>query len=301
MHDDRYGCPWTVDIEQCTNCEHFFCWPPLGPDEIASLYEEYYGRSSVNPDEVASEARRNVLLPRWRRWIRGATTSGQYFAPSGSNVLDIGSGTCQDALEAQLLGHRVDGFDVDTGSVRLGESIGVSIRSGSDVVAAFEGRRFDWIQLNQVVEHYIDPIAAVSAITELLAPEGRLFVATPNAASLVRRLTRRRWINWHVPYHQHHFTARSLQETIRACGMETETLRTATPAVWIVMQIRALLGRPTPGRATNAWSTVRPVGRRGVLARTIVLVALLGGAVIAHLLDTFHVGESILLVARKPE
>lgn len=301
MFDDRYGCPSVVDIWHCSDCDHFFCVPPLEAKEIAALYEQFYGRSRVQTEDIERTARASVAAPKWKRWYKGETNSGQHLAPLPSHLLDIGSGACQDVLEAKLLGHDAHGFDVDSTSARLGRELGVDVRSGDDVGGAFGGDRFEWIQLNQVIEHYVDPCSSVQAVTDLLSPGGRLFVATPNASSLLRRATRRRWINWHVPYHQQHFTRRSLALVLEGCGLHVETVRTVTPSVWFLLQVRSMFVAPSSGQPTETWTTREPSrGYKEFTLRVMLLVALLGAGAISRILDALKVGESLVVVAKKP-
>ncbi len=301
MFDDRFGCPAVVDVQRCTDCDHFFCWPPLGSDEIGSLYEQFYGRSKVNSADVARQAGHNVDTPKWKRWFRGESNSGQHIAPRSSRLLDIGSGACQDVLEAKLLGHDAHGFDVDSTSELLGRAVGVDVRSGPNVGAAFPNDHFDWVQLNQVIEHYVDPVSSMRDIVELVRPGGAVFIATPNASSLLRRLTGRRWINWHVPYHQQHFTRRSLVQVLEGCGLKVDSVRTVTPSVWFLLQIRSLVTRPTPGAANETWEPRQvAAGPREKAVRAVAFAALMVAGALSRVLDVLRTGESLVVVARKP-
>lgn len=48
--------------------------------------------------------------------------------------------------------------------------------------------RLDVIVLNAVVEHLVDPIAVLTALSSRLSPSGRLIITTPNAAKWTRRV-----------------------------------------------------------------------------------------------------------------
>jgi hypothetical protein len=66
-----------------------------------------------------------------------------------------------------------------------------------------------------------DPLALLRDARELVAPGGVLLVATPDVASLARRLLGKRW--WHFRLaHVGYFDARSLAEACARAGLSVE-------------------------------------------------------------------------------
>ena len=93
--------------------------------------------------------------------------------------------------------------------------------------------------MNQVIEHFPDPDLALHNLRGRLAPNGRMILVFPNTASFWRCLSGDRWINWHVPYHLHHFTFDSFRRMAQNSGFRVVRLRTITPNVWTLLQLRA--------------------------------------------------------------
>jgi SAM-dependent methyltransferase len=60
---------------------------------------------------------------------------------------------------------------------------------------------FDLIVFSHALEHMRDPLAALMKARELLAPAGRIFVATPNASGALSRLTGHNWWQLDAPRH----------------------------------------------------------------------------------------------------
>jgi SAM-dependent methyltransferase len=70
-----------------------------------------------------------------------------------------------------------------------------------------------------VLEHVPDPRAYLVAARDLLAPDGRLVVQVPNAASWQFRLLGRRWSGVDVPRHLYDFRDRDVGRLLEECGM----------------------------------------------------------------------------------
>lgn len=69
-----------------------------------------------------------------------------------------------------------------------------------------------------VLEHLPDPRAYLDSARELLAPDGRLVVQVPNAASWQFRLLGRAWNGVDVPRHLFDFRDRDMERLLEGCG-----------------------------------------------------------------------------------
>ncbi len=293
MFDDRYGCPNVVDIYKCGRCQHCFCGPKLSPSEIGSLYEKYYGRKI----EIKLGAHL-TLNSKIARWILGENNLGQFaFSPdAATTLLDIGSGDCQNLWDAHFLGFEAYGFDVDRASAQIGARNGLLVRSGHSVKDAYPNQKFDVMQMNQVIEHFVDPTEQLRDISGHLASNGRIFISTPNSGSLLRRLTGRKWLHWHVPYHQHHFSKRSLANMVESDGWEVISSRTVTPLVWAVLQYRAIKMDSKLGEMNETWQSGSL--RRG--ARLLELIFLTVVFFPLRLVDFLGLGDcQVMILGRR--
>jgi SAM-dependent methyltransferase len=313
IFDDRYGCPMLVSVHSCKSCTHHFIWPRMEPESIAPLYETYYGRSETEPKSVETGAYKSVKTSSFSRWLFGTNNLGQYLAPDRSKLLDIGSGDCQNLFEANLLGHTSSGFDVDSNSQKIGDALKLNVRSGLAPKKVFRENEFDWIQLNQVIEHYIDPVEEMKEIVSLLKPGGRVFIATPNSGSIYRAVFGRKWINWHVPFHQHHFSMNSVKGCLERSGLTVEFVSTVTPLVWSQIQIRSLFVKVAPGQPSDLWDSMSATKKsfsasnslQKTMLRKLVTLLRFGASgvlvVIARISDQLRLGDSLVVVAIKPE
>jgi hypothetical protein len=168
-------------------------------------------------------------------------------------VLDYGFGSALSLLEARALGGEPYGVETDPNVARIAEHYKLNVHIGPWTQDVFRGVKFDLIVLNQVIEHVPEPGKLLQSFKERLNEDGRLVMSFPNASSIYRRVFGRRWINWHIPYHLHHFCWHSFRRLAAQSGYEIQTHRTVTPNLWTVLQLRARSQAVEPGMANSMW------------------------------------------------
>jgi SAM-dependent methyltransferase len=92
---------------------------------------------------------------------------------------------------------------------------------------------FDAVTLWDVLEHVPHPLEFLSHCRRLLAPEGRLFLNTPDLGSLQARLFGRRWPLL-LPEHLNYFTRQTLELCARHAGLEL--VRFGRRPVWFSIE-----------------------------------------------------------------
>ena len=251
---DRYGCPDMFSIVRCNACGHLMTSPALMEDELATLYSTYYPRKLVNSaDLVISASNATGSFARFRRWWEGTDNQGQYTVSPGQTMLDVGCGSGLSLLEAQTLGAQAYGIEADPNIRRIADELKLRIHIGSLHDHPFPSVSFDLIVLNQVIEHIPEPGKALDVLKERLQPGGRIVLVFPNRRSIWQRLSGARWINWHVPYHLHHFDARGFRAFAQRHGYQVIRQRTVTPNIWSILQLRALRLSTLPGEPSPMW------------------------------------------------
>lgn len=308
-YDDRYGHPGSFHLAECGNCGHLVTLPRLAEQDLPNLYGTYYPRKSLSPESVAEQASA-VRKPfaRLRRWWMGTDNQGQYAARSGERVLDIGCGSGASLLEAQALGAEAYGVEADPNVEQLASALGLRIHQGNIGDRPFPELAFDLIILNQVIEHIPEPDKAMMQVAARLVPGGRVVMVFPNRNSIWCRLTGARWINWHIPYHLHHFNLATFERLARRCGFEVVHSRTITPNLWTVLQWRASRhpvpqGQPNPiwlpGLTSKESGQRTGVGPRRLLRRFVVLAVLSLVAILNRAIDFLGFGDSLMVELKR--
>lgn len=309
VFDDRYGCPDIFSLVRCNTCGHVMTSPSLQENELGGLYSTFYPRKHVvTTDLVASAAGVADSWARLHRWWGGTNNQGQYMVSRGQVMLDVGCGSGLSILEAQKLGAEAYGIEADPDVRRIADELGLRVHIGSIHDQPFPGVSFDMIVLNQVIEHIPDPSMALIALKRRLQPTGRLVLVFPNRRSIWQRLSGPKWINWHVPYHLHHFDANGFKAFAQRHGFRVVRQKTITPNIWSILQLRAIRQSPKPGIPSAMWK-VKPAAivASGNLGKTLTLsarrmvrgllkqAAFVSLAVLNRVVDMTGQGDSILV------
>jgi len=128
-------------------------------------------------------------------------------------VLDVG---CSGGFFLNALSNRFEksGIEIDTDAARYARE-----QFGLDVAAETLGRdsltesSYDIVMFRGVIEHILDPKSAIKRATELLKPEGSIFIcATPNLRSFCAHAYRSKWNLWHPIQHINIFDVETLHK-----------------------------------------------------------------------------------------
>jgi SAM-dependent methyltransferase len=109
-------------------------------------------------------------------------------APSSALDIACGRGTLLTMLRRSLPQARLAGSDISLGSVEEARALGFDAVQ-SDVAAGlpFADDSFDCVVFGEIIEHLVDPDAALTQVDRVLRLGGRLVVTTPNLASWFNR------------------------------------------------------------------------------------------------------------------
>lgn len=306
VFDDRYGEPNRYQLACCSGCGHIATAPRLREPDLPTLYGTFYPRKGIGANDVSHEAAKvKRQFAALLRWWNGTDNQGQYNVCAGETMLDVGCGSGVSLLEAKALGATAYGIEADPNVKPIAAALGLNIHFGSLQDQPFPEQLFDLIVMNQVIEHLPAPDLALQTLSERLMPGGRMILVFPNTASLWRRLSGNRWINWHIPYHLHHFDRASFARMARRCGLTVVHTRTITPNVWTLLQLRASRYKPQPGRPSPIWAAPEkslPVtsARKSNPLRTLLRVSALAVfAVFNRVIDVLCKGDSLMVVLRR--
>lgn len=78
---------------------------------------------------------------------------------------------------------------------------------------------FDFVTLQDVIEHVEDPRPLMAQLAGLLKPDGVLLVGTPSADEIDLHRTHRHLHQLHLPYHLHLYTRQALVDLGRSAGL----------------------------------------------------------------------------------
>jgi SAM-dependent methyltransferase len=298
VFDDRYGYPDLFPLLKCTQCKHQHLQHRFKPEDIPDLYTRYYTRANL--------AKKRNPLPAptgFKSWFNG-TRRAYAFVPAKVRVLDIGCGAGDTLIYHRQRGCESYGVEPDDNVRSFALDDKLNIQIGTFDHSMFERGFFDYVTMDQVLEHTIDPLKTLQDVSTVLAANGRIALTVPHGLGWGARIFGRKWINWHTPYHLHQFSKRSISHILNQAGFEIEVMKTHTNSDWLHYQWLHMLYFPKLGQPSVLWAPDRIQSRQRIRVQKIKrFLNRLHRWKLNHLItrffDSLGLGDNLLVVARK--
>lgn len=297
LYDDRYGYIGEYLVDKCLNCGHKSLNASFTSNEITSLYSDYYPRSSSKLEDFKPHSEVIGI----DSWLRGARFHAFRWVPKNVRVLDIGCGFGETLGYHQARGCDAYGVDADENIRQVAEKFGYNVAVGLFNPDIYKLEYFDYVTMDQVIEHVTDPIEMLSNVAKILKPGGTLILSTPNANGWGSKIFGNRWINWHVPYHLQFFTKKSLGIAAKKTGLVLENSITITNSDWLYFQWVHLLTFPRMGEPSLFWSPRATYDhRKKVITEALTLFHKTRiNHIITRFFDAMNIGDNYIFILKK--
>lgn len=197
------------DIYYCRSCALARSVLSVRDDELLDAY-----RDVEDPEYLVSEDERRRSFKDALGVIEQAMTR-----ESPGALLEVGASAGLFLDEARSAGWSVVGIEPSRWAAETARARGLDVVTGTLDEFDSGGRRFDAVASWDVLEHFVDPVASVRRMAELLEPGGVLALTTVNIGGLGAKFFGRRW-PWLMRMHLHYFTKASLGELVRREGFD---------------------------------------------------------------------------------
>jgi 2-polyprenyl-3-methyl-5-hydroxy-6-metoxy-1,4-benzoquinol methylase len=249
LFDDRFGAPGTYDIMQCPHCGLEQTWPRLTEVELKKLYERFYNWEG-ECDTTYTKFRELFLSSTFYRfWLKWDGDISFHLRRGTGRLLDVGCNEGRGLTFYSINGFQAEGLEINERAAAVARRRGFTVYN-TPLEEFSPANHYDVVVLANVLEHAFDPPAMLTQVRRLLSPQGQVWISCPNASSYWRRLFRRHWINWHVPFHLWHFSPATLKEVLGRAHFRVVNLETFTPALWLALSFCAKFGSRA-GRANR--------------------------------------------------
>jgi 2-polyprenyl-3-methyl-5-hydroxy-6-metoxy-1,4-benzoquinol methylase len=196
------------DIVRCLECGLTSSRPSTRPERIVENYE-----AMVDQDYLREETGRRELS----RWVLSRLDG---YLLGGRRMLEVGSNAGVFLSVAAEAGWEAVGVEPSRWAVETGRRLfGVDLVQGTAETLELQSGSRDVVVMLDVLEHLVDPLAALRHLRGAVHPEGMLALSTVNIAGLHARLRRGSW-PWLIRPHLHYFTPETLSRMLREAGFE---------------------------------------------------------------------------------
>ncbi|MGL4944085.1 MAG: class I SAM-dependent methyltransferase [Thermoguttaceae bacterium] len=223
-YDYWLGHPDSALVYSCSDCEHVFVAGELTPEQLTDMYTNYYPRSNFNVDDYKPYKEKNGFL----YWLDGEEGLAYRHVPKNVRVLDIGCGYCESLGYHKARGCEVYGVEADENAKIIADKHEFHVKIGLFDPKDYEPCFFDYVTMDQVLEHAVDPLKTLADIDSILKPGGRFVVSVPNPHAFGRRFFGKYWLCWHLPFHRHFFSKKSVAEMAKQTGFVVDKMYSAT-------------------------------------------------------------------------
>ena len=260
----RLHVPTQYAVEWCVGCGFGRVAGEFTPADVAAFYtSDYY----THVTQKTQSGRAGSVFDRLRVHLAWRTDRGVDLSPreishtsQTPTLCDVGCGGGQAMSAFKQAGYEVVGIEPDPAARALAAKAGEVLAGTAEAIPAeLAGREFDVVLLSHVLEHCIDPAAALANVKRLLAPNGTAVLEVPNNDALGFALYGPAWFFADVPRHLQFFTEASLRQALmRARLRVTRVLHTGYTRQfmpqWLAAQdeIRERAGLESESR--SAWS-----------------------------------------------
>jgi SAM-dependent methyltransferase len=180
---------------------------------VDELYEHYYDRARFSTSAV--------VVATLERLVR----SCEPFRAT-NRWLDVGFGEGGMLEVASRLGWLSYGTEISPAAIEFGKRRAWMVTTDAKSDPRFIKQGFDVITMVELIEHLAEPMALLREAAQLLRPGGLLYITTPNANSLNRRVLGLKWSVLSPPEHVAIWSAHGLCRALTATGFKTKRLRT---------------------------------------------------------------------------
>ena len=228
LKDWEYETYTPIDFYQCSNCGLLSQKPLPRTEEIHSFYPTEYRNYLPIGSGIFSQLKKIKF--------RNQAQKLSKFFKQDSRILEIGYGNGELLLAFKDLGyHNLYGCDFSNDATERLTQNGIHIQVANVEQEIPFKKEFDIILLNNVIEHFLDPVAVIKNCYSKLKPGGQLILFTPNTRAMEFKIFGKYWAGLHVPRHIHLFNKHNLEIMAHHCQFSSIKFYTdLDPAQWAI-------------------------------------------------------------------
>lgn len=250
-------------IMECGDCKYAMVDPMPDSETLDRLYNSKayfdthmrYNFETITDTEIDKLVQQQFIFH--TAMLKGVEVN------AGKKMLEVGPGGGFALKAFTLMGYEVMGLETsEVASSFIKKRLGLQvINSSIEDYDPTQYGKYDLILLNHVLEHFIEPEAAMQKLRLMLAPGGLLYIRVPDHDSYDRRAYGKAWPAY-AQYHISNFSEKSLSILLKRNGLKILWFKKFTsekmPAIFSIFLklplINSLLVNSFSGRTISVLS-----------------------------------------------
>ncbi|MHB8362422.1 MAG: class I SAM-dependent methyltransferase [Patescibacteria group bacterium] len=210
-------------VVKCKKCKILFLNPQPSMGELAKHYPKNY--YSYNIRDTSNQS---ILVKIFKKILLPISSRSYPKLKEKESLLDIGCGAGEFLLSMRKQYPKNILFGIDIGTTNKNISFlkqsGISGLKG-DNLKIFKKNQFDYITMNHVFEHIINPYETIKEVKRILKPNGTLIVGMPNTGSIINYIFQENWLPLDTPRHVILYNPSNLKMLLNKFDMKITTKR----------------------------------------------------------------------------
>lgn len=183
------GRKWLLlEARRCGSCGLIYRWPVETEARARNFYRQNYADESDGGRKIRLPEIEELEKLRATRFAGSGLDQSEKIRiaaaglPRAARVLDYGASWGYAVFQFKQMGFRAEGFELSEERAEFGRrNLGVEISTDSETFLERNRGSFDLVYVHHAMEHFARLRKATEDLKNLLKPDGRLFIAVPNA------------------------------------------------------------------------------------------------------------------------
>ncbi len=246
-HNRRDGINCYGTYVRCTNCSLVYLrerpdWKTIA-DFYSAIDSKHTNTGITNLEDIIE--RKNI--PFWKNFVRKFRFRPHSWPlamadSKGRNILDIGCGCGAKLMEFAERKYNVWGVDVGLDAIKMCQNL---LPDGHFFCGELQKTNlpenyFDFIRVDNALEHMPNCKDIVQKCYHLLKPGGKLLIYVPNGNGFTMRFMKKYSVSSWIPFHLQLFTPRSANLVMREVGFKDIRVYGYNPTSWIPLSFSQL-------------------------------------------------------------
>ncbi len=238
----------SCDLVECSFCQLLYIQPcPPSEKVIAQYLENDYFQRGGNPNGYSNYLEdRELHVAFFRKqlaWLESQIPPGK--------LLDVGCAAGFLVEEANRRGWEASGVDLSPFAIHHARHVlKLEVFHGKLREMRVASNSFRVVIMNDVIEHFEDPLAEAQEVARILEPGGIWLLHTPNAKSPWRWGMGKKWMHLKPSEHLTYFTPDTIRKLFESSNLQPIMARSAAKATHL-KYIVGVIGKKYPFAANQ--------------------------------------------------